>query len=153
VVRLEIRFSPVDLRLISHLFSRCQVYSRFCTSNFQQISISMKLVIFVSVLAALALHANAGCTSCKTGYDFINEESYYNYQVDRISVPMYTSQCRSACNKDPNCYGYAIYGRSSSRIRTCSHYNPASKRGPKDYPYSIVCAGVCSWICMNLSYK
>ena len=97
---------------------------------------------FIVVLLLLATPAlvRAGCTSCKAGYDFINEESYYSY-----SVSMTASQCRSACNNDPNCYGYTIAGSSrNNTFKTCSLFSSASNRAPHHIPYSVVCAGICS---------
>ena len=63
--RLEVRFSPIDLRLNSHLLAAAlnPKFTRLAPQNLQ-ISPSMKLVIFVSVIASLALYANAGNTVC-----------------------------------------------------------------------------------------
>jgi hypothetical protein len=77
VGRLEVRFSPIDLRLNSHLLAAAlnPKFTRLAPQNLQ-ISPSMKLVIFVSVIASLALHANAANTVCTRDMNSLNEQEH-----------------------------------------------------------------------------
>ena len=163
---MEVRFSPVDLRLNSHLFSRCQVYLRFCTSNFQQISPSMKLVILVCVLAALALHVNAENTGCVDESN-LNKQDHPSYEhtvffglhdmyrvvfdcFENVDLQSYLKKVKTsslnACKRKCAASDWCVSLSYDSATQTCY----MSQRGHSDHPQRFcpkygftTCRGCC----------